>query len=317
MMSMEALKKAWWADSPTIDWSVARVLAEIANGVYEDDASARRSFREIGFEVMEPLRVGPTCVWVLQDRTRQVSIVAFRGTDEAEDWRYNFKAQPIAMSIGQVHGGFRELYASLNERLVEAVRPIASEGLWLTGHSLGGALANLAAYDFERIHSFQVRGIVTFGQPMLFDRRAAVEMEHRFRRRLLRFVNDTDAVPRMPPWFAPWGEWLWFRDGLIERSTDAVRVARDVPPGDSVSEPSHRTKPHPDPTHRTEGPSRMTRAEYKTFRALVMATYAEGNDRNTRLRSIRPLEDHRMTAYLAKIQYESDRASDSVAPPSQ
>lgn len=316
MMSTEALLKAWWADTPTVDWSVARVLAEIANGAYEDDASAQRSFRALGVDNMEPLRVGPTCVWVLHDRTRDVSIVSFRGTDETEDWRYNFKAQPVETPIGRIHGGFRELYTSLDAQLIEAVRPIASGGLWLTGHSLGGALANLAAHEFESRHAIQVRGIVTFGQPMLFDRRAAEYMENRFGRRLLRVVNDTDAVPRMPPWFAPWGEWLWFRDGLVERSSDAVRVESLANEDGLGVETRQQMERSESPASRIRGPSTMSEAEYEAFRALVTATHAAGNDENKRFRSIRPLEDHRMTAYLAKIQQASEQSCNSVVPPS-
>ncbi|UVS79004.1 lipase family protein [Actinokineospora sp. UTMC 2448] len=72
--------------------------------------------------------------------------------------------------------------------------------IWFTGHSLGGALAALAAM---RLHFEEPRlladGVYTFGQPRVCDRTLAQAHDEAFRGRAHRFVNNNDIVPQVPP----------------------------------------------------------------------------------------------------------------------
>ena len=72
--------------------------------------------------------------------------------------------------------------------------------LWFTGHSLGGALAMLAA---ARLHFEEPRltadGVYTFGQPRTCDRALAKEFNTAFTDRMYRFVNNNDIVAQLPP----------------------------------------------------------------------------------------------------------------------
>ncbi|WP_437592493.1 lipase family protein [Sorangium sp. So ce1000] len=88
------------------------------------------------------------------------------------------------------------------------------QALYITGHSLGGALAVLAASQLfmtneapegapiEDLKALQtcLRGVYTFGQPMVGDKEFAKELGRRFgKKRLFRHVYGVDVVPSLPP----------------------------------------------------------------------------------------------------------------------
>ena len=80
----------------------------------------------------------------------------------------------------------------MNKRLKTKERP-----LWITGHSLGGALALLAAWRFQR--SFlAVHEIVTFGAPMIGNETASKAFEQEFSGKIFRYVDLEDVVPHLP-----------------------------------------------------------------------------------------------------------------------
>ncbi|XXX74532.1 lipase family protein [Sorangium sp. So ce134] len=86
----------------------------------------------------------------------------------------------------------------------EPRRPSKLEALYITGHSLGGGLAVLAAALIQDDEAFKdvrdkLRGIYTFGQPMVGD--STFDQAHRdvFNKILFRHVYRRDIVPRLPP----------------------------------------------------------------------------------------------------------------------
>src|SRR2546427_809389 len=77
--------------------------------------------------------------------------------------------------------------------------------LYITGHSLGAAMAVIAAaiiFGDERYASWRplVRGVYTYGQPMVGDPEFAESCDARFGKLVFRHIYDHDLVPRMPPW---------------------------------------------------------------------------------------------------------------------
>jgi len=77
------------------------------------------------------------------------------------------------------------LKSYLDELSTRKTRPV-----WITGHSLGAALATLAAH---RYGAAQV--LYSFGSPLVGD----AEFRNRFRATHFRVVNNTDIVTRVPP----------------------------------------------------------------------------------------------------------------------
>ena len=146
-------------------------------------------------------------------------LVAFRGSeaptsiDGLKDWLLTNAVNLLIVPEGQIgtdfiaagvgarfHKGFMgaladvwdTLFAATDAEMKKAERP-----LWVTGHSLGGALAQLAAWRFNR-RFLQVHQVYTYGAPMVGNKAAKDAFDKEFEGRLFRYVNLTDIVPKLP-----------------------------------------------------------------------------------------------------------------------
>ena len=126
-------------------------------------------------------------------------IVAFRGTDAGElaDWKTNVNRTPTAGSFGLVHGGYLAAVELLWPRLTASLQRMreGNQSLLLTGHSMGGALAVVAAARFAAEGAIPIAGLYTFGQPPLAEPAFEAELARRVEDRYFRFVNSIDMVP--------------------------------------------------------------------------------------------------------------------------
>lgn len=73
-----------------------------------------------------------------------------------------------------------------------------NDKLFVTGHSLGGALGYLAAYFIQRDLPVSVSGLFTFGAPRLLDTGMAKRLNSHRPFPAYRYVNAADIVPRVP-----------------------------------------------------------------------------------------------------------------------
>jgi len=129
-------------------------------------------------------------------------LLAFRGTDPQKtiDWFIDFNAlQEHADFPGaKVHKGFEDALNSVWPQIAPALTARGNRTLWITGHSLGGALAELAAAKSALIANVPVQGIYTFGQPRVGDEAFARHTQDALGARAYRFINNRDIVPRVP-----------------------------------------------------------------------------------------------------------------------
>jgi triacylglycerol lipase len=96
---------------------------------------------------------------------------------------------------GFVHLGFSNALERVWSKLVAVVEPLAkTRSVWFGGHSLGAALATLAADRYEK-----TAGVCTLGSPRVGDPIFAAHFNTKFGERSLRYVNDTDIVTHVPP----------------------------------------------------------------------------------------------------------------------
>ena len=69
--------------------------------------------------------------------------------------------------------------------------------LWITGHSLGGALALLAAWLLKRCF-IAVHQIYTYGAPMIGNQKASDAFNKEFKGQIFRYVSGRDPIPKLP-----------------------------------------------------------------------------------------------------------------------
>jgi hypothetical protein len=133
----------------------------------------------------------------------ELAVLAFRGTANWQDWEINLNALRMPMpgfEAVSVHSGFWDAYVDSADDILAAVNQHVSPdlGLYITGHSLGGALAQIAAAKLERDN---LAACYTFGSPRVatkaFDR--FVKCPH------YRLVNHWDLVPGVPLPMFLWG----------------------------------------------------------------------------------------------------------------
>lgn len=108
--------------------------------------------------------------------------------------------------VGAVHRGFLAAWRAIASPAMDSMHAQfdARRNLWFTGHSLGGALAVLAATASPAFMDYGVN-LVTFGCPRVGDKTFA---DHHGRRvDHWRFVRGADIVPLLPLLF------LGFRHG--------------------------------------------------------------------------------------------------------
>lgn len=186
---------AWW-------------LAELSRVIYRHSASEdgmvlpdRRTVLEnAGLTEVAFVNKGPTQASIISGGTFHALV--FRGTEGLEDWARNVEAFLVPWEgPGNVHAGFlralHEVWGELHPVLAQIAGPV-----FYTGHSLGGAIAMLAAAHIEEAR--RPLAVYTFGCPRCGNGKFA--KEHPLRDRIYRFENNRDAVPLLPPFCENAGE---------------------------------------------------------------------------------------------------------------
>lgn len=215
--ALKRLQFVWNAEE-TVDWPVAETLALFSEAAYLAPIDAESPFGDLGFPNPVAIVSGSMIGYVAT--ADDVTVIAFRGTDGAEvdDWLANIGRSALNTPHGAIHKGFQTAYLSLKPQLTAALSKHKSRHLWVTGHSLGGALALCCAYDLEETENLRIDGLMTFGQPMVARKDLARYLDEHFRGRYAHLVNGADVVPRVPPSHSHCGSLVWFTDGGIKRS---------------------------------------------------------------------------------------------------
>lgn len=130
-------------------------------------------------------------------------IITFRGTQTDPDWIADAeifqKPFPYCQTQPLVHGGFLSVYESMREELLSLLKSLdSSKSLFVTGHSLGGALATLFSLDCALNTDFSAIYIYTYGAPRVGDE-AFANLFNETVPASIRFVNLADLVPFVPP----------------------------------------------------------------------------------------------------------------------
>ncbi|MFE1803206.1 lipase family protein [Streptomyces sp. NPDC059517] len=231
-----------------------------------------------------------SAAYLIQDRDRRIAVLCYRGTQPEDvisiltdaDVRPEMLDVELDGRRHEVHAGFYRNVRATRYLVVEALdralrgesvvpggtgtRGHGLEALYITGHSLGGAMAALMGVmltmepRYRRIAD-KLRAVYTFGQPMVGGpdfARACEEATGPYgsrplRERMLRYIFDRDVVPALPPRpvgpYAPFGREFHYRrsrgpmDTALAFAADSALEAVTLP-GELlrtlISNPLHR-----------------------------------------------------------------------------
>lgn len=204
-------------DATGRDESNARYLAHACRLAYLPEAAGIAAYRdELGLRA-KLISVDNTQAWLLQDE--RAIVVAFRGSesptslDGLKDWLLTNANNLLILPEGRIgtdfaaagvgarfHRGFMQALAEVWDDLSAAVEAAVGEKerpLWITGHSLGGALALLAAWRFHQ--QFRtIQAVYTFGAPMIGNAAAAEAFDRELGGTIFRYIDEPDPVPLLP-----------------------------------------------------------------------------------------------------------------------
>jgi hypothetical protein len=123
-------------------------------------------------------------------------VLGFRGTDSIATWMADGRIVQAARPPypGMVHRGFADaLDAIWNQLKTRLPQALGKRPLYVTGHSLGGALASLAAYRLAA-EGIPIRAAYTFGSPRVGN----LDFYSGYNVVNYRFVHNNDLVPHVP-----------------------------------------------------------------------------------------------------------------------
>lgn len=129
----------------------------------------------------------------------KVLLVCFRGTDSKADWLADAMAAKVNYGYDhKVHTGFLRTLKVIDQQVKDFILPRAKyfqpRTLIITGHSLGAGMATLFASNMFVEPDY----VITFGSPRVGDAAFCKWFNDRFADRSIRYVNNNDAVTRLP-----------------------------------------------------------------------------------------------------------------------
>ncbi|KAH8825149.1 alpha/beta-hydrolase [Flagelloscypha sp. PMI_526] len=143
--------------------------------------------------------------FIARDDTKKEIIVSMRGTSSVEDalTDVGFALAPLNIPGVSASCGVFSLWNSVTDEIVTTVgdQLAAHSGysIVITGHSLGGALAGLAALTLAKHFPNAPRRVYTYGEPRTFNAVAADLVTSLYGDKGYRVVHTWDGVPTILP----------------------------------------------------------------------------------------------------------------------
>jgi triacylglycerol lipase len=189
-----------------VDWKTqtfnganAEVLGKAASLAYADEATVATKVKDWKMELIHSFNLKETQAYIIGDN--ETWILAFRGTEpnKIKDWITDLDAKHVGGPGGKVHEGFLVALSYVWSDIWNTLKDERGfRSLWVTGHSLGGALATLAVAKLRQERGHPVNGLYTFGQPRVGDEEFSSHFNQDFGPYTYRFINNNDVVPRVP-----------------------------------------------------------------------------------------------------------------------
>ena len=195
-------------------------LAVAASALADKPALQSQTLARYGFPTMRSLSNGAGLDGYIASNDAMILIV-FRGTDVyhlkslladvnvVPAWN-DFLKRPLVY----VHSGFKTAFDQFRPHIRsfldddKARTGNSGKKVWIVGHSLGGAMATMAAAWLSTQTDYGVQGVITMGAPSVGSAGFRDEYNSRLGTRHYRIINQEDPVSRAlaPPAFAAVGQ---------------------------------------------------------------------------------------------------------------
>lgn len=207
------------SDKAAITKTLKSFLAENTQSSNEEMAKLEQEVNSLKYTISKTFNVGGTQAILVTHEADKIAVLVFRGTEkDFKDIKTDLDARFYTNSDGtKVHNGFRDAYALIKDQVTETVNELKDYKLYVTGHSLGGALALIATRD---LNSDCISACYTFGSPRV----GSVEFGEDIKPPIYRVVNAADAVPHVPPSYLLDG--IYFVLRLLPESLILVKPAK-------------------------------------------------------------------------------------------
>lgn len=193
---VEAIMKASESDAPKD--ALSKLVKDIIASQQKGTNRVANTLENIGFTLIGGFSHEGTEGFLTSfksaDNKKSFRVLAFRGTettsftDIKNDLRTNLVSAPKG---GRVHAGFLNAYQKAEEPLKAMLKKEDHLPLYITGHSLGGALAMVAT---KYLDSDEVHATYTYGCPRVGDDK----FYSNIKTPIYRVINAGDCVPRVP-----------------------------------------------------------------------------------------------------------------------
>jgi predicted lipase len=225
-------------------------------------------------------------------------VVAFRGTEPTvpADIITDINIFSRRTREGRVHAGFHQSVSDLYElAIAEAVRQGAQDKVvWITGHSLGGAMALVFSHRVTIENKMRPDGIVTFGQPLAVDRKICQYMIDEFNQEYVRFVNQWDPITRLLPNYRHAGARVHLNGDTYSLREPQISFTALA---DDGQRPAEFVEDEP-------GLQTMTEGEFEELERQLkeQSMASNGHQGAVAALSIPILSDHSMDNYVARLR---------------
>jgi len=165
-------------------------FANIAQTTYDNPKTSKAKFKALGYSIVEFFDIDGAQAYLLTNGT--ITVLSFRGTEvtEKSDILADLKSgKNLEACGGKVHVGFK---GEINKLWPTISKVLADNpgNLYVTGHSLGAAMATIAASRMQD----RVTALITFGSPRVGNAEfvKSLTVEH------YRVQNNCDDVTKVP-----------------------------------------------------------------------------------------------------------------------
>lgn len=219
-------------DETKDSYAAAVMNAQLSGLAYAKPEIVHTVGRAWGFPKLQYVRDRQTDTHAFVLSNDQTSVVAFRGTSSRSNFRTDLQFLKRKALGGKVHTGFHGAMRRVWKGVEEELKRTGNDRVVFTGHSLGGALAQLAAKQYAD-DGGSVHAVYGFGTPHVGNQQFQDGYDRSLGDRTFSHVYGKDIVARVPP------SWLGYADnsgqtrrfdatGDLASGAEQVQVEKDL-----------------------------------------------------------------------------------------